>query len=301
MKKYYTTKQVAKKIGGGYKTFILLALLGSSTLLNSQEPQQHLLQLVQDKQFTLRVPYSSKNITVREDGTCLRNCDRGGWARDASLIVRNLSVSDTVATIDGDRHVVYYDMQGKPKRVAVGPIKISIKLLTPPNEQVVTAAMQRIFIGPSEPIFNGPPPDPALETPQYEIRIGRGEILARDKSAPDWKSVVEIHSALEIGSLADGEKVYLVTRALTGLRGVKLPAPTFPKGKQLQGDAGTVALLITVDSSGSVQGIKVVSADNPGFVEPAVVAVASWQYRPATLNGQLVAFEMSVAVDFRSR
>ena len=89
--------------------------------------------------------------------------------------------------------------------------------------------------------------------------------------------------------------------ALTGLRGVKLPAPTFPKGKQLQGDAGTVVLLITVDSSGSVQGIKVVSADNPGFVEPAVVAVASWQYRPATLNGQLVAFEMSVAVDFRSR
>lgn len=279
-------------------SLVLLFAYGGTSAQNQRQSRDELLRLIEGKQFTLRVPYSSNSIMLSEDGSCLKNCERGGWARDALVTGRTLSINGSVASIEGDRYVVYYNSQNKPQGLHTGSIQIKVKLGTAVTEPTLAAALSHIFMEPSDRTPIGPPPDPTGEVAQYEIKVGRGEILAREKSGQEWKSVTSSQAAMEVGSLVDGEKVYLATQALADLRGIRLPAPISPKAQQLRGRSGSVVLLIVVDSSGYVQSIKVVNADDPGFAESAAFAVANWQYSPATLKEKPVAFEMSVAVDF---
>jgi TonB family protein len=76
---------------------------------------------------------------------------------------------------------------------------------------------------------------------------------------------------------------------------IKKVAPEYPAdAKHIQGE---VVLRVTVDKSGDVQNIQLVSG-HPMLAPAAINAVRQWKYKPFLLNGEPVAVETKVTVNF---
>jgi TonB family protein len=76
-------------------------------------------------------------------------------------------------------------------------------------------------------------------------------------------------------------------------RKVKDVAPGYP------GVDGTVRLLATIGSDGSVTDVSVVNAERPELVSSAVDAVRQWEFTSTLLNCVPIEVQMNVSVTFR--
>lgn len=77
----------------------------------------------------------------------------------------------------------------------------------------------------------------------------------------------------------------------------KVP-PRYPieaKEKHITGD---VILGVTIDHSGSISELKVISGD-PVLAQAAADAVKQWKYKPYLLNGEPVLVDTTVKITFR--
>src|SRR5437588_1610729 len=63
--------------------------------------------------------------------------------------------------------------------------------------------------------------------------------------------------------------------------------------------SGTVVLQLVVDASGKARDIKVVRSLGLGLDEKAIEAVNKWKFRPGVKNGQPVAVQATIEVNFR--
>ncbi len=285
------------------KTVVLALLvimgLGTAAQDDLARLQQSITRHFVGKNVTARFPYSNNNVVLAPDGTCQSGCARGSWAGDGTHVVRRLEITAEEVVITCDRLVVYYDMADQPRAVlTVYPIRFRVKLNRPPNAPSVLQALRSVFRDTNEPSPNGLPPDPerALD---FEIRKAKSHFLVREKGSSEWKPASELNAPLAIGILANGEKAYLVSKAVTPPRAVSAPDPKFPRAGQNERHQGKVVFRVVVDSFGRVQAMKVESATGLAFMHSAVAAVARWEFDPATLDGRPVACEINVEVNFR--
>ena len=77
------------------------------------------------------------------------------------------------------------------------------------------------------------------------------------------------------------------------------PEPSFSDEARKAKAQGVVMLLLVVGKDGLPHDIRVGQSLGMGLDEKAIDAVHRWRFRPATLNGQPVATEIAVQVDFR--
>ena len=77
------------------------------------------------------------------------------------------------------------------------------------------------------------------------------------------------------------------------------PEPSFSEEARKAKAQGTVTLLVVVGKDGRPYNIRVGQSLGLGLDEKAIEAVNRWRFRPATRNGQLVATQIAVEVDFR--
>jgi protein TonB len=75
-------------------------------------------------------------------------------------------------------------------------------------------------------------------------------------------------------------------------------APQYPAIARVAGVQGTVVLGATISRSGTIDNLHVVSGP-PLLISAAMQAVRTWRYRPYLLNGEPVAVETTVYVNFR--
>ncbi len=287
---------VVKTVG---LTLLVVAALGAAAQDGLARLEQSIARHFVGKNVTARFPYSNNNVVVAPDGTCQSGCARGSWAGDGTHVVRRLEITAEEVVITCDRLVVYYDTADQPRAVlTVYPIRFRVKLNGPPNARSVLQVLRSVFRDTNEPPPNGLPPDPE-RAPDFEIRKAKSHFLVREKGNSEWKPAWELNVPLEIGKLADGEKVYLVSKAVSPPRAVSAPDPKFPRAGQNRRHHGKVVLRVVVDSFGRVQAMKVESAASPAFMRSAVAAVARWKFDPATLDGKPVACEINVEVNFR--
>ncbi len=73
--------------------------------------------------------------------------------------------------------------------------------------------------------------------------------------------------------------------------------PVYPPVAKMARITGTVVIEAVIDEQGNVVRAQVLSG-NPMLVQAALDAVAKWKYEPTLLNGQPIAVEMKVFVDF---
>jgi protein TonB len=72
----------------------------------------------------------------------------------------------------------------------------------------------------------------------------------------------------------------------------------YPIGARQSGVEGDVVVKTTIDKSGNVVGMKIVSG--PMLLRQAALdALHRWKYEPSKLNGQPVAVELQVTIKFR--
>jgi TonB family protein len=76
------------------------------------------------------------------------------------------------------------------------------------------------------------------------------------------------------------------------------PEPSFSDEARKAKMQGVVVLLVIVGKDGRTYGVRVGQSLGMGLDEKAIEAVGRWRFRPATLNGQPVATQIAVEVDF---
>jgi TonB family protein len=88
------------------------------------------------------------------------------------------------------------------------------------------------------------------------------------------------------------------------MRGVSVPEviyspePSFSDEARKAKHQGIVQLLVVVGKDGHPYDIRVGQTLGMGLDEKAIEAVSRWRFRPATFNGQPVATQIAIQVDF---
>jgi TonB family protein len=77
--------------------------------------------------------------------------------------------------------------------------------------------------------------------------------------------------------------------------------PAYPADAMRDNVEGTVTLYAVIHTDGSVSGIKVLDSVDPRLDEAAARALARWQFRPGTKNGEPVDLEAVVQIPFRKK
>jgi TonB family protein len=77
------------------------------------------------------------------------------------------------------------------------------------------------------------------------------------------------------------------------------PEPSFSDEARKAKVQGAVVLLLVVGKDGHTYDIRVAQSLGMGLDEKAIEAVNRWRFKPATRNGQPVATQIAVEVDFR--
>jgi TonB family protein len=76
------------------------------------------------------------------------------------------------------------------------------------------------------------------------------------------------------------------------------PEPSFSDEARKAKMQGIVLLMVVVGQDGHTYNIRVRQSLGMGLDEKAIEAVSRWRFKPATLNGQPVATQIAVEVDF---
>jgi TonB family protein len=78
---------------------------------------------------------------------------------------------------------------------------------------------------------------------------------------------------------------------------LKQVPPIYPEQARKAGVQGTVVLRVQVSRNGDVESIQMISG-HPLLAPPAIEAVKQWKYKPYLLNGEPIAVETQVTVNF---
>ena len=93
--------------------------------------------------------------------------------------------------------------------------------------------------------------------------------------------------------------IYPAGRAgVTVPQAIYSPEPAFSDEARKSKMQGVVTLLLVVGKDGRTYNIHVAQSLGMGLDEKAIEAVSRWRFKPATLNGQPVATQIAVEVDF---
>ncbi len=78
---------------------------------------------------------------------------------------------------------------------------------------------------------------------------------------------------------------------------VKTPPPEFPFDMKRAGVSGVVAVRVVIDETGAVADCEVAKSTHVEFERPAVAAVKTWKFKPASKGG--VAVKVSVVIPIK--
>src|SRR5947209_3602846 len=76
--------------------------------------------------------------------------------------------------------------------------------------------------------------------------------------------------------------------------------PVYPAEARRAGVTGAVVMAVLIDKEGNVEQVKPISGD-ARLIPAAVASVQHWKYKPFILNGEALAVETTVTVNFKLR
>lgn len=105
-----------------------------------------------------------------------------------------------------------------------------------------------------------------------------------------------------VGTGADGGYGIGVIRPGSGMtapRAIYDPDPEYSEEARKVHHQGTVMLALVVDAQGHAHDIRVMRSLGMGLDEKAIEAVRKWRFQPGTKDGQAVAVQVNIEVNFR--
>jgi TonB family protein len=130
--------------------------------------------------------------------------------------------------------------------------------------------------------------DSNIKTPVF-LRLGvTRETIEVSSSAPAGvKPQTAVNTRIRAGGRVQPVKLAVMPR---------VPYPEQAKARAIQ---GTVTFHATIEKDGSIANLFPATDADPVLAEAAAETVRNWRYQPAMLNGQPVATEAVISINFR--
>jgi TonB family protein len=278
----------------------MILVLGTPILAHGRVSDADLRQEFGNKTLTLRRFYSGNHLHFDAAGQSTAGASAGAWTVDGQLRVDNISLSDGVVHIQGQRLFLFYDPHTQQLRAVDtitkhddarklfrggmdkwsaknGKIEVDVECgVDEPEINDVLRAMNAVF----------------LESDEYLASV-----------VPDfWQGWVGTHATQEKVSNATTnpqEPVARVGGHVSPPRVIFSPDPKYRDLAQKSGYEAVVVLWLVVDRNGLPQDIKVARPAGMGLDEQAVEAVRTWKFEPGKKDGLPVAVQINVEVQFR--
>ena len=285
--------------------FLSLCLFVFSAHAHTEELPPELNAQYKNKIFLLRGFYSRDHLQYDSTGKIDR-AETGDWTTSGFVEVERLSISGSRLTIEARRLLLsspYHDgfslNGGKKRGKNTSPLKIDADLNPdePPEKSVKTALSQIFFT--AQDSF-------ADSVPEYwKFCIVNG-LRGKNENCHFSRELRRV-PGMDLSQNAQAEIMtdpknmpfyHLGSSGVTPPQFIAHPKPAFSEAARKVRYQGTDTIWLVVDTSGNPTNIRITDPLGLGLDEEAVRAVKTWKLQPATKDGQFVAAEISVEVEF---
>ncbi|HET9406927.1 MAG TPA: energy transducer TonB [Candidatus Sulfotelmatobacter sp.] len=291
--------------------FCLVTIPSPTPARAASELEQHLRDEYKGKHFVVRNFYSGKRLKYDSAGALIDSEPSGDWTLDGFVYVDDVRLSSGKLVVHCKRSVVtaiskgfqFGDSSTEGKK---GKRSLHIEAELPganSSSDLIASVLSRVFLTENDSL--------AELVPDYWKACVSAGLRGADPAcrfAPEFLSVpglkvspdssVGRESTRQDRSASTTGAVLKVGNGVTSPRIIGQHEPDFSTAAREAKYQGGMTLLLTVDSSGVPTNIRIARPIGYGLDEQAVRAVEHWQFEPAKKDGQPVAVEIAVEVDF---
>jgi TonB family protein len=294
---------------------VVLSVLWPSCLSAGSDLEQHLRDQYRGKTLLVRNFYSGNSLRYDSSGQLSDKAVAGDWTVDALVQIDDVRVSNHRLSIKAKRQHMGWlrdagfspvpAPDGKAGRDYEETRKLRIEADLSPSGVTADSAdaiLGRIFLT-SEDHFAELVPDYWKPCIRAGLAGTSVTTFATCKFSPAFLAIPGVAHPSEHPESAEavgGErKSYRFGKGgLTAPKVLNQTDPSFSEEARMAKYQGTVVLMLVVEKTGSLRDIRIVSPLGCGLDRHAVESVETWQFNPATKNGEPSEVEIAIEVDF---
>lgn len=300
----------------GVRLLLVLVLSVACLPASSSEVEQHVHDQYQGKIFLLRGFPSGAKLDYDVSGAPLGTSATGLWTTDAFVLIEDARVDGQNLIIKGRRMLVVSQGKGfqfvadTPKRRKKAPvIEIEAAIGSDAGVSEVDALLTKVFLTDYDSL--------AALVPQYwQTCLSAGLNQVND---PKFAGCLFSAEMLRIPGVnahpgpgtsiredqansakTESVRVYPLSKGISPPIPIYKPDPQFIREDQALGFAGAVTLSLIVDEKGIPRNIEILRPLGGGLDEETMRTVSTWKFEPAKKDGQPVAIQVEVQVQFHS-
>jgi TonB family protein len=300
---------------------VAVALL-TSTVAQASDLERHLRDQYRGKILLLRGFYSGERLRYDSAGALAGGGNTGDWTTDGVVQVGDIHVSGQALKIKAKRLMVvssgrnglHFDAevasgrQKAPKKAAV--VELEARMDGDGTAEKANAILSRIFLT-SKDNFADAVPDfwRSCITDGLSGKNENCRFSAEMAAVPGMASPAEgTHSSVSPSeqncppacdtAAKTSARLFRVGHGVSPPRAIYQPEPSFSEPARKAKYQGTMTMGLIVDKEGHPQKIHILSPLGAGLDAKAVKAVETWKFQPAQKDGEPVAVQIAVEVDF---
>jgi len=231
------------------------------------------------KMVKLNVPADGERLVFSADGT-LTAGEPGPWSTAGHVTIRSLSIKENTAFVEAERAFLVYDNKEKRYRDFFEVVG---------SDELRSHAGLRGINKKDREWFEKQRPVSIAVSFQLDPRVALEKVFALDEDL-NWPPAPKNPGKPAHSGVGRGVSAPRVTWS---------PNPGYSKFAERAHLQGASILWVVIGPDGQVKDIKVQRPLGLGLDEKAVEAVRQWKFKPAEKDGQPVAVQVNVEINFR--
>jgi TonB family protein len=288
------------------------------TLARASELEERLRYEFRDKTLVLRGFYPGRDLHYDSTGALLEASASGDWTINGIVRIEDISISGSRLRIKASREhwgwvngfspVHDFDGKGQPDKDEKKnrAVEIEADLGADITVDRAEAAVSRIFLSSNDsfadlvPAYWKPCVKAALQdSSDLKLRSCRFSTEFLQIPGVQTPSSVAQSSGISSADTPPSERaLVMIGHGVSPPKVLNQHEPSFSEPARKSKFQGTVTLGLIVDRSGNASNVHVLTPLGCGLDEEAVRTVETWKFEPAEKDGNPVAIEIAVEVDF---
>lgn len=252
--------------------------------------------------------YPGERLRYNSAGSPVGDPQAGDWTTDGAVVPYEIHMSQDAVTFKARRMLV---AAPKPFRLIEStrvkgkktePVMLEIEVGLPPGSSAeqMDAALAKVFLTPED--------DFADQLPEYWKPCVIGGLSGKNESCEFSSDLLVVpgirtaHAPVAIfpdpRAARPEDAVTAVGHGVTPPRVTKQKDPEFSEGARQVKFQGTMTLSMVVTKEGLPSNLHVLSPLGCGLDAKAIRAVEGWKFEPSMKDGEPVAVQIAVEVDF---
>ena len=233
------------------------------------------------------------------------------WTTDGFVLVDDVELSDNHLSVHGKRlpvvcvgHGFQFSSDSPKKREKARTVDIRAELAPSYKAEQVDGLTAKIFLTERDSLVAVVPwywqtcvsaGLNQVNDPKFAGCLFTADLL----SVPGMNAHVDLHEKGQSSSPpSEFMRVFRVNQGVSAPRAVFAPEPQFTDLAREMRLRGTVTLGMIVDDRGVPRNVEILHPLGGGLDEEAISTISNWKFKPGQKDGQPVATEIAVEVDF---